>query len=764
MNKHFKFMIFVFLCAKLLVSSAFAEVTFAERQILNGAKINSILSFQSPERSPSSPKDLESTPSRVSSQSKLLSSHNRRWGFQHKDGIVLVLSGGGTKGLAHIGVFEELEKADIPIAAIVGTSMGGIMGGLYASGYNAAELKEHLNQVNIMEIISDRSISGAEDIGYNSAPTSKTNLVLIQKDDRRSRGFMGKQGLLQAKNLYTYLSEMTARVSVADFDDLPIPFAAIATNLQNGDTVVLREGNLASALRATMSIPGIFEPWEIDGTLLVDGGLKANLPVIEAKKMFPDHPIVAVNLSPEDISKDRGSIRSLLDVAAQSLEILMVEQIRRNVAAADLVISPKVSDFGVLDSGGYDKIIERGVEATKPQIEAIKRLLSECEDTDSCIPHLDQEPGRNLKVSALRFEGVPKNIANALYAKYGSWVGEKLDMKKLAEAIKELSRREDFSLVEARTKRVSRSDVEIVIFIERPAKYEVGINGYVGNISRDGWFSIETQIRDILMDGDVGSLEYRLGNRWGLLGRYFTPPTFQDTQFGLVLSAREEGFETRDLGTHEFERYSARLAWYKNFGRRNRFGIGYAVSRISQGDTFSGPYLSLNINTLDDPVLPTKGWSLTSDVWAPFNEVAMTHSLFQYHLPTCQEWKMVFQGGLKTGNADNIAYAAILGNREELYSLSKHPLVGDQAYWLHIGASRNMMRSWWGGVNVELFGRYGQVLKEWKNHDSWWETGIALTMPTNNFAGKVIVVYDQDGEFTFGYSFGIPRWWSGPIP
>lgn len=764
MNRHFKFIIFVFFCARLLVSSASAEVTFAERQILNDVALRSIFSIHSSEKTSSSPNNSEANTSGAQRQDKILSSHNRRWGFQHKDGIILVLSGGGTKGLAHIGVFEVLEKADIPIAAIVGTSMGGIMGGLYASGYKAAELKEHLNRVNIMEIISDRSISGAEDVGYNSAPTSKINWLLMQKDDRKSQGLLGRLGLLKAKNLYSFLSEMTARVSVADFDDLPIPFAAIATNLHNGDTVVLREGNLASSLRATMSIPGIFEPWEIDGTLLVDGGLKANLPVIEAKKMFPDHPIVAVNLSPEDISKDRGSIRSLLDVAAQSLEILMVEQIRRNVAEADLVISPKVSDFGVLDSGGYDKIIERGIEATEPHIEEIKRLLNECVDTETCIPHFGQEPRRSLTVSALRFEGVPKNIANALHAKYGSWVGEKLDMKKLSTAIKELSAREDFSLVEARTKRVGRNSVEVVLFIERPAKYEVGINGYVGNISRDGWFSIEAQIRDILMDGDVGSLEYRLGNRWGLLGRYFTPPTFQDSQFGLVLSAREEGVETRDLGSHEFERYSARFAWYKNFGRKNRFGIGYAASRINHEDTFSGPYFSLNIHTLDDPVLPTKGWSIASDIWVPFNEVALTHSLFQYHLPTFQEWKMVFQGGLKTGNADNIAYAAILGDRGELYSLSKYPLVGDQAYWLHLGASRNMMRSWWGGINIELFGRYGQVMKEWKKHDSWWETGIALSMPTNNFAGKVVVVYDQDGEFTFGYSFGIPRWWSGPIP
>ena len=125
---------------------------------------------------------------------------------------------------------------------------------------------------------------------------------------------------------------------------------------------------------------------------------------------------------------------------------------------------------------------------------------------------------------------------------------------------------------------------------------------------------------------------------------------------------------------------------------------------------------------------------------------------------------MIFSGGLKTGDADNLAYAAMLGTREELYSLGQHPLVGDQAYWFHLGIERVFTRSWWGGVNMELFGNYGQVMYDWNSADSRWEVGLALSVPTNNFSGKLVFVYDDDGGFTVGYTIGVPRFWDGPLP
>lgn len=691
--------------------------------------------------------------------------HMEEWGFYHKAGVVLVLSGGGTKGLSHIGVLEVLERENIPVSAIVGTSMGSIIGGIYACGYSSAEMRAILEKSDLMEIISGRAGNGPfSDTGFNRPRPSGSNPVTLYLNEDGAT--QGRTGLLRAKDLYTFLSGVTSRVSVTDFDELPIPFAAVATNLENGDTVLLRDGNLASALRASMSIPIVFEPWEMDGMLLVDGGLKANLPVIEAKKMFPGHPVVAVNLSPEDITRPKGTLNKITEIAGQTLEILMVEQVRQNAAEADLVITPHVSDFGVLDSSGYEEIIQRGVVAAQAKVNDLHALMNAHQFLEHNIPRPPEFAARELIIAEIRVEGVPDGIAEELYEKFEDWIGRPLDMEKVADAVELLSAREEFLSVEAKTHNISRDKVSVAFSIERPPKYEFGINGYASNMHPDRWLALSFSMRDTFFDGDTTSLEYRFSEHWGAMLRYFSPLDEREQQYGLLLSARKEDMTPRNYGDFALERYTARAAWYKSFSSRVRLGVGYMAERATYGneDWENGPYLSFNYNNLDDPIMPTRGIAFATDIWYPFGETLTTRTKFELHLPIWEQRKVIFSGGLKTGDGDNPAYAALLGNHEELYSLSKKPLLGDQAYWLHLGAGLTVMKSWWGGVNVELFGNYGQVLRDWDNDGSWWEVGLGFTVPTNYLSGKLIVVYDQDGDFTFGYSIGIPLFWNGALP
>lgn len=687
------------------------------------------------------------------------------WGFPHREGAVLVLSGGGTKGFSHIGVIEVLERENIPIAAIVGTSMGGIVGGLYASGYSTAELRRIINESDLMELISGRA-EGAPIVnpGFNLPPSSGNAPLTLYAD--QGGNFAGQMGLLKAKDLYTFLSDLTARVSVIDFNYLSIPYAAIATNLENGDTVILRDGNLAAALRATMSIPMVFEPWEIDGVLLVDGGLKANLPVIEAKKLFPGHPVIAVNLSPDDISRPRNRLNKIFEVSAQTLEILMVEQVRANVAEADLVITPDVSDFGVLDTGGYGRIIARGAEAAEEKVGELMALMADSQAVTADHSACRAKSGE-LTVAEIHFSGVPSSIAAELYEKVGSWVDKPLDMKKVAEAVRRLSERDEFLKVESFTRRITEDKVAVVFNIERPQKYEVNINGFVSNLHMEHWLSVAFTARDLFEDGDVMSLEYRFSKNWGTMLRYFSPFDEGDRQYGITFSARNEDYRSSTFGEIDLERYLVKAAFYKDYGHGTRIGLGYAAGRIkySGGDnTDSGPYISFTFHNLDDPIMPSKGFSAAAELWYPLGESLISKSVFQTHIPLWGMQGAVISGGLKTGDGDKPAYAAMLGNHAELYSLSKHQLVGDQAWWLHFGTSSAVMKTWWGGVSVEAFGKYGQVMRNWTNSGSWWEVGLGFTVSTNVIPGKFIIVYDQGGEFTFGYSIGIPNFWNGPLP
>ena len=687
--------------------------------------------------------------------------HNREWGFRHNDGIVLVLSGGGTKGLSHIGVFEVLERENIPVAAIVGTSMGAIMGGVYATGADAAEMRKMAIDANLAEIISGRSTYASPIDETHRAPTVNSQFFILQMDEKRN--MKSNVGLLRPKNLYNFLMEKTAKTNEIDFDNLPVPFAAVATDLESGEAVVLRNGNLASALRASMSIPGVFDPWEINGRILVDGGIKANLPVKIAKELFPGHPVVAVNLSPKHIRRDRTHLRSLVEIAAQTVEILMMDQVRENVKEADVVINPDVSEFGVLDSAGYDEIMARGKTAAEEKVDEIKALMRDERFIYAKGVHGNRGEGRGSYIAELRFRGIPSNVSEALYSRYEYLIGTQLDMDDIAEIVKELSMSPEFLTVDAKIERSSGKTVSLLFDIERPAKFQFTGNGYVGNIHQDSWASVAVQIRDIMMDGDIGSLEYRLGNTWGAKGRYFTSLSANRTQFGFMIGAVNEKINGQGLGESEYERYSARAEWYKEFGTHARIGLGYLGERINSFENWHGPTAMLSFNNLDDPVLPTKGTKIKADTWFPFGEKVLMNMEFQQYLPTVKKWKLVLSGGFKMGDEDYFPNAAFLGNKEELYSLAKHPLYGDQAYWLHLGAEKTLLRSWWGGVNTEIFANYGQVLSDWDSKTSWWETGLELSLPLNNFAGRLFVVYDQEHEVTFGYSFGFPSFWNGPL-
>lgn len=691
--------------------------------------------------------------------------HMQSWGFPHKEGVVLALCGGGIKGLAHVGIFRELEKNNIPIAAIIGTSMGAIMGGLYCSGWTPEEMEKTLSKVDMMEVMSGRAGANSNTPGYNRPAAVDDHLFAITLD--KDKNEQGRLGVLNAKDLYSFLSDLTSNVAVTDFDELKIPFAAVATNLGTGDTVILRNGNLASALRGSMSIPVVFDPWPMNGMLLVDGGLKANLPVLEAQRLFPGHPVIAINLSNDDITRKNQSFQSMFDVAEQTLDILMVSQIRQNLEAADLVITPDLKGLSTFSAASYQNIIEKGAEAADAAIPQIKELIDKkCQTWDHSMAGVALP--MTLTVAEVRFEGIPDEMAEELHSKYESWIGKPLDMKLVAETVSIISKRQDVKSVDGHTVNLSRSSVEVVFQIERPAKYAFGLDGYASNLNPNRWISVSALAHDTFMQGDTASLEARLGTHWGGMLRYFTMQNEADAQWGLVLGARQEKYEPDNFAESQFERYTAKAAWYKNIGSRGRLGLGYAAQRVTSLGPDSiddhGPYLSYNFNTLDDPIMPSSGLVFDTELWYRVKYNLVSDTRFRVYVPLFKKNKVVMAGGLKTGDASDLAYAAMLGPRQEMYSLGNHPLIGDQAYWLHLGFERVFMRSWWGGVNLELFGNYGQVFSDWTNSGSRWEVGAALSIPTNNFNGKLILVYGDDGGFTIGYSIGIPRFWDGPLP
>jgi len=216
--------------------------------------------------------------------------------------VGLVLSGGGARGAAHIGVLKILDDLHVPIDAIAGTSMGAVVGGLYASGFSAREIETIMTSVNWQDAFRDRP--------------SRTDLTFRRKEEEenflvnfplglRSRHFQLPRGLIQGQKLSQILRRLTLPMAeITNFDALPTRFRAVATDLETGDPVVMHDGDLASAMRASLSAPGVFAPVERDGRLLVDGGLAENLPIDVARAMNVDILIV-VDVSTPLVTRDK---------------------------------------------------------------------------------------------------------------------------------------------------------------------------------------------------------------------------------------------------------------------------------------------------------------------------------------------------------------------------------------------------------------------------------------------------------------------------
>ncbi len=293
-------------------------------------------------------------------------------GTKARPKIGLALSGGGARGAAHIGVLKVLEEHRIPVDYIAGTSMGALVGALYASGMSPEELETLISQIDWLDAFTDRI--PREDRSFRRKRDD--DLYLVKHKPGLSGGKLKfPPGLIDGQKIDLLLKKYTMPVhGMRDFDNLCIPYRAIATDLVTGETVVIDHGDLALAMRASMSIPALFAPREIDGKLLADGGISCNLPIDVVRHMGADM-VIAVDIS--TILQEREQLQSVLTITEQITNILT----RRNadlqittLTDQDIFIQP---DLGDMTAASFDRAAEAipiGVEAAESVLGQLDRL------------------------------------------------------------------------------------------------------------------------------------------------------------------------------------------------------------------------------------------------------------------------------------------------------------------------------------------------------------------------------------------------------
>src|SRR5580693_1870 len=343
--------------------------------------------------------------------------------------ICLVLSGGGARGMAHIGVLKVLEELKVPIDCIAGTSMGAVVGGLYASGMTAAQIETTMRSVDWQEAFRDAP--PRRDLAFRRKQDDRNFLVRLPLGLKHGKILLPK-GFIQGQKLQETLRQLTLPFSNStDFDLLPTPFRAVATDLETGNAVVMGEGDLSIAMRASVSAPGVFAPVELNGRLLVDGGLAENLPINVARAMHADILIVS------DVSfplLPLAKLDSALSISNQMLAILVrkdSDRQRATLTPRDILIEPSLGSATSTDFTVPNNVIAGGAAAAR---DAVAKLSAYSVGDSAYREYLARRAAREPGLPAIQFVRVDeqsKRYEKTIMAEMQPLVGKPLDLKEV---------------------------------------------------------------------------------------------------------------------------------------------------------------------------------------------------------------------------------------------------------------------------------------------------------------------------------------------
>ncbi|MEG2665411.1 MAG: patatin-like phospholipase family protein [Bacteroidales bacterium] len=318
--------------------------------------------------------------------------------------VGVVLSGGGAKGIAHVGTLKILEELGIPIDFIAGTSMGSIIGGLYAYGYTAKELDSILRAANWTQLLSDKPLQ--EDIFLVEKITNSSYFIKFPYG-KGSKSLI-PIGLIKGQHINNLFYTLTSNAYLSkDFNDLNIPFFCIATDILSGKGIVLDKGNLAMSMRASMAVPSIFTPIEIDSFLLVDGGIVNNFPVDELKAMGADI-IIGVDVGFQYAGKEK--INSLMNVLEETIFMGSKDNILINRKLCDVLIKPDLKGYTTYSFGKTDSLLaigERAALTAYPQLKKIAEELSKY-PKPPVTEKKEYHPRPVLYISDIKYNGLKK--------------------------------------------------------------------------------------------------------------------------------------------------------------------------------------------------------------------------------------------------------------------------------------------------------------------------------------------------------------------
>jgi len=536
--------------------------------------------------------------------------------------IGVVLSGGGALGSAHVGVLKVLEELHIPIHCIAGTSMGAIVGGLYAAGYSAEELEEILQTTDWKDLLDDR-------------PNRKMVPFRRKVDDltflsRLEMGFNdGKlsfpPALIQGQKLGALLQTLTVHtVGMESFDDLPIPFRAVATDLETGAEVVMNHGDLARALRASMAVPGVFAPSIIDDRLLVDGGLVNNLPVDLARKMGAD-VVIAVDVGDPLLTRDK--LDSLTRVAGQVVRMTIRRNVDRQMADADIVLFPDVSDYSSSDFHNAHEMVPIGEQVARASTAELAEYAMDPTEYDTLRSRIERREISDATIVSVQVSLASRADPEFVFSRVRTRPGDPLDVDAIVRDLDNLYAVGDYEKVSFYLTKAENGYVLNIEAHEKswgPDTMRFGVN-MTADLEGQSDFNLlanHTMTRLNALGGEA-KLQAQIGQENRLMaelyqpldssGRIFVSPTVNLLNTRLDIHSDDASFDAVDVTAISG---GLDLGWNLRRWGELRVGVSRTSGRAHPNNDdldavsfdqagFTG---RLILDQLDDPNFPQNGW------------------------------------------------------------------------------------------------------------------------------------------------------------
>ena len=545
--------------------------------------------------------------------------------------VGLVLGGGGARGAAHIGVLKELERRRIPVDAIAGTSMGAIVGGLYATGMSADELEYLVGSLDWAGALADKP--DRKDLSFRRKQDDAEVPIGFELGVRGTELVLPK-GVIQGQKLDLLLRELTQHAShINDFDQLPIPFRVIASDIERGEAWVMDKGDLAESIRASMSVPGVFAPVLIGDRLLVDGGIVGNLPIDVMQEMGVDI-IIAVDVEfplygPEELG-------SVLAISEQMLTILIRKETRRQIERLgdrDVLIRPELGTYASTNFSEILDTIEPGEVAAREQSAKLADLSLDQATWDDYLANRKKpvEPASHLAFVRVVHDG--KLAPAVLESKLSVEAGDPIDPAILAYNANrlyglQLYEQVSYRLIEenagtgveyrARTKSWGPNFLQFGVSLEDDFEGSTGFN-LGARLTRSGVNRLGAEWRNDL----------RLGTDPKIFSEFYQPLSFDSRLF----VAPHINLEQSNINTFAMDSTVARLRlseaeagldFGRELGRIGEFRIGvfrgFGEARVKVGDPAisnidfdtGGAFVRLRFDTLDNARFPRSG--LRSDL------------------------------------------------------------------------------------------------------------------------------------------------------